>query len=228
VADSSVVPFEPGTTLQVTSRSGSIAITGEDRRDLEVDGAAVHTENTRVRVEGGSGAVKVRAPRGVDVIAGTDSGSVALRGSLGEARVTNLSGSIDVDRVTRLDARTESGTITVQACSGECRGTSRSGSLRVAEAGAVDLATESGSVDAASVGGASIRVGSGSVTVGLTEPGDVSVETQSGSVTVTVPRGARPTARLEAGGSVRCDCETGTDFDLSVRAGSGSITVTEQ
>lgn len=227
MADRSVVPFEPGTTLEVTSRSGSIDITGEDRRDLEVDGGAVRTESARIRVEGGSGSVKVRAPRGTDVIAGTDSGSVALRGSLGEARVTNVSGSIGVDRVTRLDARTESGTITVQACSGECRGTSRSGSLRVGEAGTVDLATESGSVDATAVGGASVRVGSGSVTVGLTEPGDVRVEAQSGSVNITVPRGARPAVQLQASGSVRCDCETGTDFDLAVRAGSGSITVTE-
>jgi DUF4097 and DUF4098 domain-containing protein YvlB len=227
VAKSTITAFERGSILEVTSSSGDIEISGNAREDLEVEGASVSVEPGRIRVGGSSGSIAVRAPAGVDVIAGTSSGDVVLRGSLGDARVTTASGDIEVARVTRLDARTASGKVRVEDCAGECRSRSESGSLKVGRAGAVDLSTASGNVDASSVGQGSVWTASGNVTVGLTEAGDVRAETHSGSIKVRVPKGSRPDARLEASGTIRCDCEVGSDFRLELRAGSGNITVTE-
>ena len=222
------MPFESGSTLEVTNSSGNIVISGDLHGNVEVDGAPVSVEPGRVRVAGSSGSITVRCPVGVDVIAGTSSGNVELRGSLGDTRITTASGDIKVGSVARLDARTASGTIRAEDCAGECRARSDSGSLEVGRADAVDLATASGDVDAAAVGRASIRTASGDVTLGLSGGGDVTIEAHSGSIKVEVPPGSRPATRLEASGSVQCDCEVGSDFRLELRAGSGDITVTER
>jgi len=222
------MPFESGSTLEVTNSSGKILISGDRHGDLEVDGGSVSVLSGRVRVAGSSDSIAVRCPAGVDVIAGSSSGAVELRGSLGNTRITTASGDIKVGSVTRLDARTASGAIGVEDCAGECRARSDSGSIEVARAGAVDLATASGDVDVAAVGQAAIRTASGDVTLGLSGAGDVTIEAHSGSIKVEVPRGSRPATRLEASGSVQCDCEVGSDFRLELRAGSGDITVTER
>ena len=74
-----------------------------------------------------------------------------------------------------------------------------------------------------------VRAGSGSVRVGLTRAGNLTVESHSGSVDVSVPSGVHPEVDLRAkSGSVRCDCDEGTDGAIHVKAGSGSITVTER
>ncbi|MGH9025494.1 MAG: DUF4097 family beta strand repeat-containing protein [Acidimicrobiia bacterium] len=228
MAKSTGSPLAAGATLEVTSSSGGIVVTGEARKDVLVENGSVTSEGGRLRVERSSGGISVRCPAGTDVIAGTSSGSMTLRGELGIARVATSSGNIEVEQVATLDARTGSGDIKVQTCAGDCRGRSGSGDLRVGSAGSVDLSTGSGDVEANAVGGAVIRTGSGDVTVGIAQPGDVKIDDHSGSITVTVPRGARPAARLRSNGDVRCEPELGDDFNLEVNAGSGNITVTEK
>jgi DUF4097 and DUF4098 domain-containing protein YvlB len=223
------VRIDPKTPVRVTSRSGAVSVTGENRDDVLVESGADHVDPGPAGLEifGRSGAVVVRCPVGTDVFVGSASGSVELRGQLGDARVTTASGSIVIEAAARVEARTGSGSIEVGDCAGDCHCHSGSGRLEVGRAGSVDLATGSGSVEAERVGAAQVRAGSGSVNVGLTAPGSVVVEAHSGSVTVTVPHDMHPEVDLRArSGSVRCDCEAGLDGRIRVSTGSGAITVT--
>jgi DUF4097 and DUF4098 domain-containing protein YvlB len=231
MADPTSVPVDGATPLRVTSRSGSVVITGEDRTDVLVERGAdqVETGAEGVHVKGRSGTLVARCPAGTDVFVGVASGSVSIHGTLGDTRVTTQSGSITIDRARRVDARTGSGSIVVDECDGECRCQSGSGRLRVGRAGSVELVAASGSVEVGAVGPARVRAGSGSVTIGLVEPATVEVEAHSGTVAVSVPHGLRPAVALRASsGSVRCDCEPGQDGAIRVTTGSGKISVTER
>jgi DUF4097 and DUF4098 domain-containing protein YvlB len=215
----------------VTSQKGNVEITGEPRDDVVVDHKRhtdVHAGPAGVDVSG-AGSVKVRCPAGTDVLVGSESGNVTLRGRLGDARVTAESGNVEIDHARRVDARAASGSIVVDECDEECRCNAGSGSVRVGRAGSVVVTASSGSVEADAVGAADVRAGSGSVRVGLVEPGAVAIDVHSGSVDVTVPHGLRPATDLRAtSGSVRCDCEPGNDGRIEVTARSGAITVTDR
>jgi DUF4097 and DUF4098 domain-containing protein YvlB len=231
VAPERTFPASEHPVVRVTSRSGSVLVIGEHRTDILVDGTerADVTADGTLEVSGGSSSVEVRCPGGSDVIVGSGSGGVELRGRLGDARVTVGSGSITVDEVERLDARTGSGSFTVAACGGECRLKTGSGSIHVGRAESADLATGSGSVEAELVGAAVIRSGSGDVDVGMSGPGRLDVKAHSGSVTISVPSGVRPAAVLKsASGAVHCNLPMGHDGELRVRTLSGSISVEER
>lgn len=229
--DRQSVALAPGTPVRVTNRSGSITVIGEDRADVLIERGAdrVTAGSDGVEIQTGSGKVLVRCPTGTDAFVGTGSGKVKLEGSLGITKVTTQSGKISVEYAVAVDARTGSGSIEVLACDGVCRAHTGSGSLRVGRAGSAELVTGSGGVDAEAVGGAMVRTGSGSVSVGLSTPGSVTIEAHSGSVTVAVPFGVHPRFELRANsGSVLCTCEPGNDGVITVSTGSGSIRVTEQ
>jgi DUF4097 and DUF4098 domain-containing protein YvlB len=220
-----------GTTVRVTTRSGSVTVIGEERSDVVVDPATepVTAIDQSVEVVGRSDAITVRCPTGSSVIVGSASGSIALQGRLGAVQANTGSGSIAVERATRADVRTRSGGIDVSRCDGECRGQSGSGSLRIGSAESVDLVAKSGDVDVGAVGSARVHAVSGAVRLGITTPGEVEVDVLSGSVAITLPPGQHPATDLLAKlGKVRCDCPPGDDGELRVTARSGSITVTER
>src|SRR5258707_1265092 len=110
------VQIDPHTPIRVTSQSGAVVVTGEDRSDVLVEsgGDRVVTGPAGVEIAGRSDTVVVRCPAGTDVFVGSASGSVELRGRLGDARVTTESGGIAVEVATRVEARTGSGSIDVE------------------------------------------------------------------------------------------------------------------
>ncbi len=216
-------------TVEVTSQSGRVVVIAEDRADVVVTRGGRATAGVGGRVivvpRGGS-RVEVRCPAGSDLIVGTASGRVELRGRLGDVRVTTASGRIAVEQAQRLDARTASGAIEVSECGGDCRLHAASGRVTVGRAGSVDIVASSGRVSADQVGAARVRAASGRVDLGLTGPGPVDVRCHSGTVTVTVPRGMRPATDLSTGsGRVECDVELGTDGKIAVHTGSGRVVV---
>lgn len=223
--------------LHVGTRSGRISITGEDRQDLHIESdAPIREEKINVdatgRVSlkssrGGSGWLKLRVPLGADLVIGTVSGSVELHGPVGRARVTTVSGKIDVERAEALDARSISGTITVGDCSGRCRLSSKSGNVSCNSAGQAQVSTISGRIQLDEVSGKVVaQSASGRIEVGLQTASDVAVRTMSGAVRVQVPKGVRPHPHLRSLTSKpRFDCERGDDCEINARTLSGKIEV---
>ena len=232
-----VLPVSGHAELRISTRSGRIAVTAEERADIRIESDAplrndkIETDATGLvsvsSARGGSGRLDIRCPAGTDVVAGAVSGKVELRGRLGEVRVITVSGSIDVERAESLDARSISGSITVEHCSGRCRLQTKSGRVTCKIAGDAQLSTMSGKIELTEATG-SVRAQStsGKVQVATQGKGDVAVQTLSGAVTVAVPEGVRPAAKLRSmTGRPRCDCEEGDDVKISVQTMSGKIEV---
>ena len=222
--------------LHLTTRSGRILVVAEDRRDVLIETGAPSPDKIEVdatgRVQlssarGGSSALEVRCPAGADVVIGTLSGRIELRGTLGSVRVTTVSSDISVERAEALDLRTVAGSIEVGSCAGACSLRTKSGKATVDSACDAYVSTISGAIllgkTARKVRAQTV---SGQVRVGTQNDGDVAVQTLSGSVTVAVPEGVRPEARLASMvGRPRCDCPEGSDCRIAVRSVSGRIEV---
>ena len=217
--------------LRVSTRSGSVEITAENRRNVLVEGGSheAASEPEGIEVTGRSGPIVIRCPIGTDAFIGCASGAVSLRGSVGAARVTTRSGRITIEQAHSVDARTASGSVTVESCDEECRCQTRSGRLRVGRAESGELVAASGGVEVDSIGAVRVRAGSGKVTIGLAEPAPVDVETHSASVTLSVPAGLHPAFELRSrSGKVHCDMEPGSDGLVCVTTRSGQISVLER
>jgi DUF4097 and DUF4098 domain-containing protein YvlB len=225
------------TELSVSTRSGRVVIEAEERRDLYLESDAplrddkIDVDSTgRVSVKsarGGSGWLQIRCPTGTDLVIGTVSGKVELRGQFGAVRVTTVSGSVNVERAEELDVRTISGNIEVERCTGRSRLQTKSGRATCGLTGDALVSTMSGQirVDEAT-GKVRAQSASGKIEVGTRGNGDVAVQTMSGAVRVEVPKGVRPHTRLQSlTGSPRCDCEEGEDCEIAVRSLSGKIEV---
>ena len=223
-------------SLCLATRSGVVEVSAEEREDIvfeaglssagdvEQDAAGRITATSARR---GSAGLKVRCPTGTDVVVGTASGRVELRGRLGHVRVTTVSGRIEVDEAESLDLRSVSGSIVVAQCGGRCRVQTKSGRATVGIVEDADVSTVSGQVRLASSSGSiRVRTASGSVEVGMEGGGDVDVQTLSGSVGVEVPEGVRPDVKLRSKtGRPRCDCLEGRDCRIVVSSMSGKIRV---
>lgn len=221
---------EPG-AIRLTSRLGSVVVTGEDRSDVHVEGGADRIVSTSdgLVIESGRGALVVRCPVNTDVLVGAGSGSVSLHGTLGAASVTLARGSVTIDHAREVDARTRLGSVEVGTCDGACRAQSGNGRLRIDRARSVELAAERGSVKVGAAGASRVRVGRGSITLGLSEAAAVELETHSGSITVTVPHGLRPALSLQSQrGSVHSDVASGGDGEIRATTRRGQIAVTER
>jgi DUF4097 and DUF4098 domain-containing protein YvlB len=226
VADDAVVA--PGRArVRLSTASGSITVIGEARDDIVVvSGGRTKTtpssEAGEVVLEGSSDRVEVRCPTGTDVLAGSASGDVALRGRLGAARVTTASGSIEVESVDSADLRTHSARIEVQDCAGDCRVTNKSGRVEIGRARGVFVKGVSGSID---VAGDEVRVRTVSGDVRIATWASVAVETVSGSVDIVVPDGFRPRVRSHSPGRIKIDVPQGDDGEIAVRTVSASVRV---
>lgn len=232
-----VLPVSGHAELRVSTRSGRIAVTAEERADIRIESDAPLRDD-KVEVDatglvsvtsarGGSGRLEIRCPLDTDVVIGAVSGKVELRGRLGEVRVTTVSGSIDVERTESLDARSISGSITVEQCSGRCRLQTKSGRVTCSSTGDTQVSTMSGQIRLnETTGSVRAQSASGKVQVTMQGKGDVAVQTLSGAVTVEVPEGVRPAARLRSmTGRPRCDCEEGEDCQITVQSMTGKIEV---
>jgi len=231
-----VLPVRGRPRLRVTTRSGRVTITAEERPDILIESGAPPVSEigsdatgqiTLTSARWGSASIEIRCPIGTDVVVGTASGRVELNGNLGEVRVTTASGAIQVDRAELLDIRSVSGSIAVARCAGSCRLQTQSGQATVGSADDTDVSTVSGQVRLGWASGhVRVRTASGKVQVGTLGGGDVAVQTLSGSVRVEVPAGVRPAVRLTSiSGKPRCDCEEGDDCQIAVSSMSGGIEV---
>jgi DUF4097 and DUF4098 domain-containing protein YvlB len=213
--------------VRIETRSASVHVEAVDGAALAVRGGDVVWEaDGSAVVKGSSKRLDVRVPPGADVIVGTASGSVDVRGPVGSVRISSKSGSIDVERAAAVDARTHSGSVRVKHCDDECRVVVTSGSVRIGRAGRASVSCVSGTVHADDVDAAEVKNVSGTTEIGARATGRVAVRSVSGTVRVSVPAGRAPATRLKSvSGRIRKDCDSGTDGEVDVKTVSGSIRV---
>jgi DUF4097 and DUF4098 domain-containing protein YvlB len=226
-----VVPTPGRLQLRIATTSGKVTVTAEDRVDIAVAAGGqarpVAADIVEIRPVRASGSLEIRCPSSCDLVIGTASGRVELRGSLGAVSVTSASGSIRVARSAEVDLRTQSGWVEVGDCSGACRIATKSGAITVGAAGAAEVSTVSGTIRVARVQGeATARTVSGEVTIGSAAGGPVRARSVSGGITVHLPAGVRPALRARSSRPVKGAWEPGHDVVVELGTVSGSVKVT--
>jgi DUF4097 and DUF4098 domain-containing protein YvlB len=220
-------------TLRLQSRSGKVHVIAEPRDDIEAESDDVNhfpdDDGGTIVVRSGRGGSKpliVRCPIETDLVIGTQSGAVKLEGRLGSARVTTMSGNVEVQDAEELDVRTMSGSIEVGVCRGRCRLNAISGGVSVRDADVAQASTVSGSIKLARVAG-DVRARSVSGTIDMCASGDspIAVKTVSGKVRIALPEGTEPQTIFKTRGNVRNEFPRGTDCRIECASLSGSIEV---
>jgi DUF4097 and DUF4098 domain-containing protein YvlB len=215
--------------VRVSTSSGSVIVIGEPREGVAAEGGIVEIDGTTVKVVGRnkSSSLTIRCPETHDVVVGTRSGSLEVRGRVGAVRFTTQSGGLRAKHVAAAEIRVMSGSIDIERCDGECRLKTISGSVRVGSAASAHVAVGSGKINLDDVAGpVRAKAVSGSVDIGAGGGGRVEAETISGSITITVPAGSRPHVRAKSlSKSTDIGVPAGDDFEIACKTLSGGITV---
>jgi Toastrack DUF4097 len=217
--------------VRITASSGRIEVTAEEREGVRVERGQEHPMGGVLEISGSHGGVVMRVPLGTDLIVGSHSGSVRLRGALGNVRLTTRSGKVEIESCTSLDVRTVSGRIDIGHIRGDGRIKSANGRVTVARAdGELHVGTVSGRISVTDAAGP-VRANTvnGKVEVGMTRAEDARADSVSGSVVIGLPAGVRPQASM-ASVSGRCECEVdqGDDCCVTGRSVSGRIRIVER
>jgi DUF4097 and DUF4098 domain-containing protein YvlB len=218
-----------GREVRIATGSGSITVIAEPRAEVEAERGIVKIEDDVVKVAGhkGSSSLTVRVPEGSDVVIGSRSGTLKVKGHIGAVRAQTMSGRVDVERVSSADIRTMSGSIHVASCEALCRVKTKSGSAHVESSGSVDVAVGSGSIEIDHVEGAAhARCISGGIQLGAGGHGPIEAETMSGAIVITLPADCRPRVRAKSlSRSATVSLPAGDDCDIVAKTMSGAITV---
>jgi DUF4097 and DUF4098 domain-containing protein YvlB len=226
--------------VRISTRSGRVVVIAEDRSDIIVEKGGrsvvpdVDEDGRTLTITSRSSEVRARVPTGTDVVVGTLSSRIDLRGEFGAAAITNTSGRIDVDRCSSLEARLVSGRLTLGTCSGSTRIDAKSGRVSIESTGDLRVGALSGRVTVGeATGSVRIRSVSGRVEATLTATvPDVKIESVSGRITLVVPPTVTPVQRFATrSGSIKCEVPDGGDPALGTilaRTMSGSIRVRTQ
>lgn len=235
MADSPLLFALTASSIQINAVSGGVTIRAEPRADIAVvrgqERVAASWDDdgilTLAAGRGGSDSLDLLVPEGTSVTVGNVSGRVELSGRLGAARVTGVSGRVEIEHVEFADIRTTSGTVHIANCEGVCRVQTQSSKAVIDRCGRLDAFTASGSVSVERASGPVIvRSTSGRVEVGGEGREDIAVQTMSGSVRVRLPKGVRPAPYLSTvSGQSVCACEPGQDCRVAVDSMSGKIEV---
>ena len=219
-------------TLRLQSRSGRIDVVAEPREDVVVEGDKFEASEAdggatlEVRAgHAGSKPLSVRCPAGTDIVVGTQSGSVNLRGEFGTVSVTTMSGGIDVEHADEADLRSGAGSVHLGSCGGRCRMNSMSGSIIAGSVGAASAGTMSGSITIERVAGRfKARSVSGTIKAACNCEGAIAVKTVSGKVYLELPTGTALETRFKTlSGKVHNPFPAGHDCRLEAMSISGSI-----
>jgi DUF4097 and DUF4098 domain-containing protein YvlB len=183
--------------------------------------------NDVITIDTGSRSADVVVPEGVNVVIGSDSGRIQVRGQLGDVAIVSASGRVELAHARSVDVRTQSGRIEIDTVDEECRAHSMSARVEVGHCGRADISSNSGRVDVAETDGpATVHSVSGRITIGVSRAADVEAETVSGRIEVAFPPGVRVHQALaNKPDEAR---PVGTDCTVVARSGSGRVTVSAQ
>lgn len=216
------------TTVRISSTSGRLRIDAEPNASVSVSGSIeVTRSNDVVTIDAGSRSIDVVVPEGVNVVVGSDSGRIRVRGQLGDVAIVSASGRVELAHAHTADVRTQSGRIEIGTVDAECRAHSMSARVEVGHCGQAEISSNSGRVEVVEVDGpASVHSVSGRITIGVSRAADIEAETVSGRIEVAFPPGVRVyrTPSLDTGE----ERPVGTDCTVVARSGSGQVTVSAQ
>ncbi len=241
--------LERNGTLRVSVYAGRINVTGNSGNNVRVKGTV---ERGTLEARSRMGAVTlsmdenpsrshadldITVPTGTNVILEGFSTAFSVKGVKGEAKIENLSGSVQVDDAVGLvQVEAVSGGIDVSRVDGDVRVEAVSGALTVTGVtGSVDAESVSGRVSITEAKSRSVRAETvgGSITYsGIIDPtGNYVFKSHSGRLTLAVPTDAGATVSLQTfSGNVDSDfpvilvqskSQSGHESKFEFRFGSG-------
>jgi DUF4097 and DUF4098 domain-containing protein YvlB len=220
----------PARELRIAGGTGSIRVRATGRSDLLVKKGELHgldDPDGPLTVSSRTGRIDVEVPEETDLVIGTGSGSVEVKGRAGRVAVTAGSGSVTIGRAAEVDVRADRGAVSITSCAGECRVTATSGRATIRSTGTADVSATSGrlTIDKAH-GAVRAKTVSGRLTIGLATPGDVHAESVAGQIVVKVPSRIRPTVILRSEwNKVDILVPEGDDCTISVESVRGRLIV---
>jgi hypothetical protein len=234
-------PLAPGSTLAVSTASGSIGLTGQDvdhahvmatiqARATTQEEAQELAEQVEISFQESPGKVTIKADRPPQ----RKRQSISISYQIVVPRQTHVhcssaSGSIRLaDLEGNVDAHAASGSIEAAHVQGSVRLNSASGSARCEDVagGDVRIGAASGSVkltDASQIGACDLHAASGSVQASNVDANSVKMRSASGSVTLTAAQAQTMDLHSSSG---RTKAEDINCQNLKAASVSGSVTVT--
>jgi DUF4097 and DUF4098 domain-containing protein YvlB len=211
--------------VRVTTTSGAVIVRSEPGLDGVISlGAPVEVDGATVTIDGGSTRAELRVPEGMDLVIGTSSGKVDVRGTVGSVAVVTTSGKVSVDSASSVDIRTASGKVDVDMVAGECRVVGGSGRVTIGCCGPAHVTTASGRITLGEVHGAThTHCASGRIDVTMATANDVDAETVSGRIVISMP--AEVKVRLDTPSKAAVDVAGEYDCVVTARSGSGRVVV---
>ncbi len=213
------------TEVRVTTTSGAVIVRSEPGLDAVIAaGSPVEVDGSTLTIDGGSTKTELRVPEGTDLVIGTSSGKVAVRGTVGSVAVVTISGKVSVDRAASVDIRTDSGKVHVDVVTDECRVVGGSGRVTVGRCGSAHVTTVSGRITLDDVHGPTrTHCSSGRIDVTMATADDVDAETVSGRIVISMP--AEATVRLDTPSNATVQASGDHDCVVTARSGSGRVVV---
>lgn len=229
------IAFSTNGIVDLTSMRGDIIITGWDRREARIRATVerglldFELSSSRVTIEERSGQYRSRSaetqyevtvPRGVRVIAHTNSGEITITGTGGEVEANTTSGDITISDVAgRVEAGSLSGEMMLSQIKGDVNASAVTGSIEVKGVeGELHLESTSGDI---LVGDAKARDVEVSTTngeiafAGSIDPnGRYEFSTHSGTIDLAIP--ANTNARFIVG---TFSGEIDSDFPITLQPG---------
>lgn len=212
-------------SVRIAVVSGAVTVSAEpDLHSVVTNGLPIDVDGSTVTLGGRSERVRLRVPEDIDLMIGTTSGRVVVRGRVGSVAVVTVSGGVEIDDAASVDVRTTSGRVRVARSRGGARVVSVSGRVEIEGSGAVDVTTRSGRIVLRNVSGtARAHCASGKIEVVMAEAHDVDAETISGRISVSLPAGTRPRIDTPSTGVISPTGEH--DCVIVARSGSGRVDV---
>jgi len=190
----------PGSTVDVTTESGSIAVTGTDSNECSVTARIVAyapteeeaqelAEQTEIKLESADNTLKIRADKP----------------HLSNNRSIAISYEITAPRRVNVLCLSDFGSLSATGLQGNIKGKTSSGSIKAGQIdGPVDLDTSFGSIDCRSLAGPTVLLHS-----------------NSGSITAADLKGEAK--MVTSFGSITCNTFSGTTLDLKTESGRIAI-----
>jgi DUF4097 and DUF4098 domain-containing protein YvlB len=173
--------------IRVAGRSSRVHVSAVAGAELHVEGGRMqHLADGAIEVSSSSSDIDIVCPEHSSVTISTASGSVRVRGVLGELHVVTASGRVQVDSAHDVEVRTASARVEIGRCNAMCRVTTQSGRIQIGQSAQVDLSSTSGRIAVGGVDTATVRTVTGRIQLATSQHATVHAQTVSGRVEIAV------------------------------------------